>query len=127
MARAKKDFYLTWQEALVIILQLGIKNSTQYNKQRDQDPRLPSKLYDYPGFPGWPDVLTALTATELMWYEMYIKLSIYKKEHKNCKVTQKHDPALSKWVTAQRKDLQKDVQAMTDEQVMLLEQLGFQW
>ncbi|MCX6756046.1 MAG: DEAD/DEAH box helicase family protein [Candidatus Nomurabacteria bacterium] len=48
-----KDYYLTWQEASIASIKLGIKTQDQYHKDYMNDPRLPSQINTfYPNFPG---------------------------------------------------------------------------
>lgn len=54
----KKAIYESWQEASGAAKKLGIKNSTEYLRERHEDERLPGepKKY-YAGFPGWDEFL----------------------------------------------------------------------
>lgn len=49
-----KNYYLTWQEASKISIELGFKNTTEYRKGYKIDRRLPSSPQRvYLDFPGW--------------------------------------------------------------------------
>ena len=54
LGKKKKNLYSTLQEAVLSVKRLGIKSSTEYNRRRKEDSRLPSYLDHYPDFPGWP-------------------------------------------------------------------------
>jgi superfamily II DNA or RNA helicase len=55
---AKKELYLTWDEAAQAIRRLGIQSSVEYRKRYKEDGKLPASLNNfYKDFPGWPKFL----------------------------------------------------------------------
>lgn len=75
---------------------------------------------------------SAKNKREKKWYEQFIALCEYKKEHKNCKVPRIFlYNKLANWVKVQREEYkvyQKgEHSCMTPERIAMLDQLGFHW
>jgi len=51
----KKEYYLTWQEASLAVIKLGIDEHQDYTQRYQEDPSLPSNPHTfYSDFPGYP-------------------------------------------------------------------------
>ena len=56
IARIRRDFYPTWQEASVAAIAMGLKVPNEYRRQYKRDPRLPAaphEFYQDQAFPGY--------------------------------------------------------------------------